>query len=92
MLTRRYARVLAGDRANLLALLAAAPLLGLLQLWRLPSDQFKELAATQFRLVPQASLILLVLAIGMTMMGLTGVAAGDRQGACRSSSASGRSG
>ncbi len=71
MLTRRYARVLAGDRVNLIALLAAAPLLGLLQLWRLPSDQFKALPATQFRLVPQASLILLVLAIGMTMMGLT---------------------
>jgi ABC-type multidrug transport system ATPase subunit/pSer/pThr/pTyr-binding forkhead associated (FHA) protein len=66
MLTRRYARVLAGDRANLMALLAAAPLLGLLQLWRLPADQFKTLPPTQFRLVPQASLILLVLAIGMT--------------------------
>ena len=71
MLSRRYARVLAGDKANLIALLAAAPLLGLLQLWRLPSDQFKVLPATQFRLVPQASLVLLVLAIGMTMMGLT---------------------
>ena len=71
MLTRRYARVLTGDRANLVALLAAAPLLGLLQLWRLPADQFKALPPTQFRLVPQASLILLVLAIGMTMMGLT---------------------
>ena len=71
MLTRRYARVLAGDRANLVSLLCAAPLLGLLQLWRLPSDQFKMLPATQFRLVPQASLILLVLAIGMTMLGLT---------------------
>jgi ABC-type multidrug transport system ATPase subunit len=71
MLTRRYARVLAGDRANLLALLAAAPLLGLLQLWRLPADQFKVLPATEIRLVPQASLVLLVLAIGMTMMGLT---------------------
>ncbi len=72
MLTRRYARVLAGDRANLVALLAVAPLLGLLQLWRLPTDQFKVLPATQIRLVPQASLVLLVLAIGMTMMGLTG--------------------
>jgi ABC transport system ATP-binding/permease protein len=72
MLTRRYARVLAGDRANLVALLAVAPLLGLLQLWRLPADQFKALPATQIRLVPQASLVLLVLAIGMTMMGLTG--------------------
>ena len=71
MLTRRYTRVLAGDRANLLALLAAAPLLGLLQLWRLPTNQFATLPPTQFRLVPQASLILLVLAIGMTMMGLT---------------------
>jgi ABC-type multidrug transport system ATPase subunit/pSer/pThr/pTyr-binding forkhead associated (FHA) protein len=71
MLTRRYARVLAGDRANLVALLSAAPLLGLLQLWRLPSDQFKTLPATQIRLVPQTSLILLVLAIGMTMLGLT---------------------
>jgi ABC transport system ATP-binding/permease protein len=71
MLTRRYARVLAGDRANLVALLGAAPLLGLLQLWRLPSDQFKTLPASTIRLVPQASLILLVLAIGMTMLGLT---------------------
>src|SRR2546423_4282670 len=71
MLTRRYARVLWGDRANIVALLGAAPLLGLLQLWRLPADQFKDLPATQIRLVPQASLVLLVLAIGMTMMGLT---------------------
>src|SRR5438094_331763 len=71
MLTRRYARVLAGDRANLVSLLCAAPLLGLLQLWRLPADQFKALPATEIRLVPQASLILLVLAIGMTMLGLT---------------------
>jgi hypothetical protein len=71
MLTRRYARVLAGDRANLVSLFCAAPLLGLLQLWRLPSDQFKELPATEIRLVPQASLILLVLAIGMTILGLT---------------------
>jgi ABC transport system ATP-binding/permease protein len=71
MLTRRYARVLAGDRANLVALIGAAPLLGLLQLWRLPADQFKALPATEIRLVPQASLVLLVLAIGMTMMGLT---------------------
>jgi ABC-type multidrug transport system ATPase subunit/pSer/pThr/pTyr-binding forkhead associated (FHA) protein len=72
MLTRRYARVLWGDRANTVALLGAAPLLGLLQLWRLPTDQFKELPPSQLRLVPQTSLILLVLAIGMTMMGLTG--------------------
>ncbi|HST26081.1 MAG TPA: FHA domain-containing protein [Gaiellaceae bacterium] len=71
MLTRRYARVLAGDRANVVALLGAAPLLGLLQLWRMPTDQFKVLPAGQFRLVPQASLVLLVLAIGMTMMGFT---------------------
>jgi len=71
MLTRRYMRVLWGDRANIVALLGAAPLLGLLQLWRLPADQFKDLPATQIRLVPQGSLVLLVLAIGMTMMGLT---------------------
>jgi hypothetical protein len=55
----------------MLALLASAPLLGLLQLWRLPADQFKDLPSSQIRLVPQASLVLLVLAIGMTMMGLT---------------------
>ena len=71
MLTRRYARVLAGDRANLVALVGAPVLLGLLQLWRLPADQFKTLPPSQIRLVPQSSLILLVLAIGMTMMGLT---------------------
>ena len=71
MLTRRYARVLAGDRANAVALLGAAPLLGLLQLWRLPANQFAVLPPTQVRLVPQTSLVLLVLAIGMTLMGLT---------------------
>jgi len=71
MLTRRYARVLVGDRANVVALLGAAPLLGLLQLWRMPAGQFAVLPAGQFRLVPQASLVLLVLAIGMTMMGFT---------------------
>src|SRR5262249_14389566 len=41
-----------------------------LQLWRLPADQFKTLPPSQFRLVPQSSLILLVLVVGMTMMGL----------------------
>jgi ABC transport system ATP-binding/permease protein len=71
VLSRRYARVLAGDRANLIALLASAPLLGLLQLWRLPSGQFKPLPATQLRVVPQASLVLLVLAVGMTLLGLS---------------------
>ena len=68
MLTRRYCRVLAGDRANLALLLGAAPAIGLLQLVRLPGDQF---ATTPVRLVSQASLVLLVLAIAMTMIGLS---------------------
>src|SRR5207244_11570741 len=37
----------------------------------LPAHPFKTLPAGTIRLVPQASLVLLVVAIGMTMMGLT---------------------
>ena len=68
MLTRRYARVLVGDRANLVMLVGAAPLIGLLQLWRLPGGQ---LATEPLHLVSYASIVLLVLAIAMTMLGLS---------------------
>ena len=68
MLTRRYTRVLVGDRVNLVMLLGAAPLIGLLQLWRLPGGQ---LATRPLHLVSYASVVLLVLAVAMTMIGLS---------------------
>ncbi len=68
MLTRRYSRVLAGDRANVALLVGAAPAIGLLALWRLPADQF---AGSPLRVVSEASLVLLVIAIAMTMIGLS---------------------
>jgi ABC-type multidrug transport system ATPase subunit/pSer/pThr/pTyr-binding forkhead associated (FHA) protein/ABC-type multidrug transport system permease subunit len=71
MLTRRYARVLLGDPANLVVLAGAAPLLGLLNVWRLPTDELQVLPPTQLRVVSQASLILLVIVLGMTLIGLS---------------------
>lgn len=68
ILSRRYCRVLAGDRVNFVTLVAAAPLIALLQLWRLPGDQ---LATTPLRVVSQASLVLLLIALAMTLIGLS---------------------
>jgi ABC-type multidrug transport system ATPase subunit/pSer/pThr/pTyr-binding forkhead associated (FHA) protein len=68
MLTRRYSRVLAGDRANVVLLVGAGPVIGLLQLWRLPADQ---LASSPLRVVSEASIVLLVITIAMTMIGLS---------------------
>ena len=80
MLTRRYARVLAGDRANLVALLAVAPLLGLLQLGASPTDESRGWRRRRSDWCSQASLAPLVLAIGMTMMGMMRSAAEGRRG------------
>ena len=78
MLTRRYACVLAGDRANLVTLLAADHSSGCSSSGACRPTS-SGAPATQFRLVPQASLVLLVLVLGMTMMGLTRLAARDRE-------------
>jgi ABC-type multidrug transport system ATPase subunit len=71
MLTKRYTRVLIGDRANLAVLVGAAPLLGVLNVWRLPTDELEILPRTEIRIVSQASLVLLVIVIGMTLLGLS---------------------
>jgi ABC-type multidrug transport system ATPase subunit len=69
-LTRRYAAVVAADRRNLALLLTQAPLLGLLLLVALPSGQFQTLPSSQLRLVSQASLVLLVIVLGVSWLGM----------------------
>jgi ABC-type multidrug transport system ATPase subunit len=70
-LTRRYAAVLAADRRNSALLLLQAPLLGLLLLVALPSDQLQPTAPSTLRLVSQASLVLLVIVIGVSWLGMS---------------------
>jgi ABC-type multidrug transport system ATPase subunit len=70
-LTRRYAAVLASDRRNLALLLAQAPLLGLLMLVALPSDELAPVPSSQLRLISEASLVLLVLVLGVSWLGMS---------------------
>jgi ABC-type multidrug transport system ATPase subunit len=70
-LTRRYAAVLAADRRNLGLLIAQAPLLGLLLLVALPSGQLQPTSPSQLRLVSQASLVLLVIVLGVSWLGMS---------------------
>lgn len=69
-LTRRYARSLVADRGRLLLLLAAAPVLGLVLLLRLPTDELKSLAPGETRLLSRATAPLLLLSIAMTQLGV----------------------
>lgn len=71
MLTRRYGRVLASDRGNLVMLGLSAPLLGLIALWRLPGGELSPPPLPEIRLVSQASLVLFVLMLSLTLLGLT---------------------
>jgi ABC-type multidrug transport system ATPase subunit/pSer/pThr/pTyr-binding forkhead associated (FHA) protein len=68
-LTRRYAKVVAGDRRNLLMLLAQAPLLGLLMLVALPPDELGPAPAGEVRLLSRASLVLFIIVLGCTWLG-----------------------
>ena len=70
-LSRRYAAVIVADRRNLALLLGQAPLLGLLLLVALPSGQLASSPASQLRLVSQASLVLLVVVLGVSWLGMS---------------------
>jgi len=70
-LSLRYAAVLAADRRNLALMLLQAPLLGLLMLAALPSHQLSPAPPSEFRLISQASLVLLVIVLGTTWLGLS---------------------
>jgi hypothetical protein len=70
-LSRRYTAVLTADRRNLALILLQAPLLGLMILIALPADQLSPAPPSEFRLVSQASLVLLVVVLGTTWLGLS---------------------
>jgi ABC transport system ATP-binding/permease protein len=70
-LSRRYAAVIVADRRNLALLLGQAPLLGLLLLVALPSGQLVSSPPSQLRLVSQASLVLLVVVLGVSWLGMS---------------------
>ena len=69
MLTRRYTRVIAGDRQNLALLLAQPLVLGLLMLAALPANELAAPDAGEVRVVSRAGLVLLVIALGATWLG-----------------------
>lgn len=69
MLTRRYARVVAGDRRNLALLLAQPVVLGLLMLVALPPNELTSPDAGEVRVVSRAGLVLLVVTLGATWLG-----------------------
>ncbi|MGZ8740523.1 MAG: ABC transporter permease, partial [Gaiellaceae bacterium] len=70
-LTRRYAALTVADRANLTLLVAQAPVLGLLLLLALPTGELGSSAPGEFRLLSQASLVLLVVILGVTWLGMS---------------------
>jgi ABC-type multidrug transport system ATPase subunit len=70
-LSRRYAAVIVADRRNLALLIGQAPLLGLLLLVALPSGQLAASPPSQLRLVSQASLVLLVVVLGVSWLGMS---------------------
>jgi ABC transport system ATP-binding/permease protein len=70
-LSRRYAAVIVADRRNLTLLIGQAPLLGLLLLVALPSGQLATSPPSQLRLVSQASLVLLVVVLGVSWLGMS---------------------
>jgi ABC-type multidrug transport system ATPase subunit/pSer/pThr/pTyr-binding forkhead associated (FHA) protein len=73
-LTRRYAKVMAGDRRNLLMLLAQAPLLGLLMLFALPPGELGAAPRGEVRLLSKASLVLFIVVLGCTWLGSSNAA------------------
>lgn len=69
LLSRRYLRVIAGDRRNL-ALMVLQPLvLGLLMLAALPAGEFDAPDAGVFRAISRAGLVLLLVVTGATWIG-----------------------
>jgi ABC-type multidrug transport system ATPase subunit len=70
-LSARYAAVLTADRRNLALMLLQAPLLGLLMLAALPAHQLSPAPPSEFRLISQGSLVLLVIVLGTTWLGMS---------------------
>ena len=70
-LSRRYTAVIVADPRNLALLIGQAPLLGLLLLVALPSGQLASSPPSQLRLVSQASLVLLVVVLGVSWLGMS---------------------
>lgn len=69
LLTRRYTRVIGGDRRNLTLLCLQPVVLGLLMLAALPAGELAAPDAGEFRAVSRAGLVLLVLVLGTTWIG-----------------------
>ena len=63
--------MLAADRRNLVLVMAQAPVLGLLMLVALPGGELAPAPASQLRLISQASLVLLVIVLGVTWLGMS---------------------
>jgi ABC-type multidrug transport system ATPase subunit len=68
--TRRYAHSLVADRRSTLILLATAPVLGVVFLLRLPTDQLRSLGPGEVPLISQATAPLMLLALAMTQLGI----------------------
>jgi ABC-type multidrug transport system ATPase subunit/pSer/pThr/pTyr-binding forkhead associated (FHA) protein len=69
VLTRRYARVLTGDRRNLALLLLQPIVLGLLMLAALPPGELAAPDAGETRALSRAGLVLLIVVLGTTWLG-----------------------
>ncbi len=67
----RDGRVLASDRGNLAMLGLSAPVLGLIALWRMPGGELSPPPLPEIRLVSQASLVLFIVMLSLTLLGLT---------------------
>ena len=70
-LIRRQTAVTLADRRNVALLALQAPLLGLLMLVALPAGELAPSPEGQLRLVSQASLVLLVIVLGITWLGVS---------------------
>ena len=68
--SRRYARSLFADRRNLLIMLATGPVLGLVFLLRLPTDQLRSLQPGEVPDFSRATAPLMLLTIAMTQLGV----------------------
>ncbi|HZX54064.1 MAG TPA: ABC transporter permease, partial [Ilumatobacteraceae bacterium] len=68
--SRRYARSLVADRRSLFLILATGPVLGLVLLLRLPTDQLRSLAPDELPSFSRASAPLMLLALAMTQLGI----------------------
>ncbi len=68
-LSKRFVSVLASDRRNMMLLLAQAPILGVLMLIAMPTNELSMPSPTQIRFVSTAGLVLFVVLLGSTWLG-----------------------